>query len=59
MVITHLNQPFLRTHIMTDKANRNHKANMKNKNVGTNGNNIANAKTNGNHGKQLNKNRKK
>ncbi len=44
---------------MTDKANRNHKANMKNKNVGTNGNNIANAKTNGNHGKQLNKNRKK
>lgn len=40
-------------------ANNNHKANQKNVNKGTPGNNIANAKVNGNKGAQKNPNRKK
>ena len=42
-----------------NKANSNHKANTLNKNSGTSGNNMANAKANGNRGKQMNPNRKK
>ncbi|WP_428034124.1 alpha-amylase [Amphritea sp.] len=43
---------------MSNKANSNHKSNIKNANRGTSGNNTANAKANGNRGKQLNPNRK-
>lgn len=38
-------------------ANNNHKANQKNSNPGTSGNNTANGKVNGNKGAQLNPNR--
>jgi hypothetical protein len=40
------------------KANANHKFNQANPNYGSNGNNTANAKMNGNRGAQLNPNRK-
>ncbi|SFG30091.1 alpha-amylase [Neptunomonas qingdaonensis] len=43
---------------MSTKVNNNHKANIKNTNQGTSGNNVANGKANGNRGKQLNPNRK-
>lgn len=47
---------------MSDKKtannNSNHKADTQNPNSGTTGNNPANAKTNGNRGKQLNPNQK-
>lgn len=43
---------------MSNKVNNNHKANIKNTNRGTTGNNATNAKANGNRGKQLNPNRK-
>jgi len=39
-------------------ANNNHKANQKNANRGTSGNNKANGKANGNRGKQMNPNQK-
>jgi hypothetical protein len=39
-------------------ANDNHKANQKNSNRGTSGNNQSNAKANGNKGAQQNPNRK-
>jgi len=39
-------------------ANDNHKANQKNVNKGTSGNNKANGKVNGNRGKQINPNQK-
>ena len=39
-------------------ANNNHRANQLNSNKGTSGNNKANAKSNGNRGKQMNPNQK-
>lgn len=46
---------------MSNKAHtqNNHRANIKNPNYGTSGNNITNAKAHGNRGKQLNPNNKK
>lgn len=39
--------------------NNNHKANQNNTNKGTSGSNLANAKVQGNKGKQMNPNQKK
>jgi len=42
----------------SSRPNSNHKANQSNANKKTSGNNTANAKVNGNRGKQLNPNKK-
>lgn len=42
---------------MSNKINANHKSNQQNSNKGTSGNNIANAKMNGNKGAQKNPNK--
>ena len=42
----------------TNKQQRNHRANQLNRNIGTNGTNISNAKVHGNRGRQLNPNKK-
>lgn len=44
---------------MKKSTQTNHQANIKNANTGTTGNNVTNAKANGNRGKQLNPNNKK